>query len=225
VLTELLEVMPGVTAVIGSGGKTTLLRMLAGELAARGQTVLMCTTTHILPFDGLVNLADPGELELEEALRAGGPVCAGTAESATEKLTALPIPMARLARLARYVLVEADGARGLPLKAHAAHEPVLPAQAGQTICVVGLSGLGRPAAQAAHRPEIFARLAGVETDAPVTPEAVARVLNAEGLADRCFFNQADTPERWAQANRIAELLECPAAAGSLLKGVCRLCLS
>lgn len=38
---ELLNISPGVTAVIGSGGKTSLLRRLAAEAPG---TVLLCTT-------------------------------------------------------------------------------------------------------------------------------------------------------------------------------------
>ena len=44
-LWELLGIRPGLTAVIGSGGKTSLLRVLAQELSHRG-TVLVSTTTH-----------------------------------------------------------------------------------------------------------------------------------------------------------------------------------
>ena len=51
-LAELLELRPGVTAVIGGGGKTTLLRTLGGELS-RDHTVLLCTTTKIFPFPDL----------------------------------------------------------------------------------------------------------------------------------------------------------------------------
>ena len=36
-LWELLGIRPGLTAVIGSGGKTSLLRVLAQELSHRGQ--------------------------------------------------------------------------------------------------------------------------------------------------------------------------------------------
>ena len=46
-LWELLGIRPGLTAVIGSGGKTSLLRVLAQELSHRG-TVLVSTTTRIL---------------------------------------------------------------------------------------------------------------------------------------------------------------------------------
>ena len=38
-LSELLDIQPGVTAVIGGGGKTTLLRTLGEELACKGASV------------------------------------------------------------------------------------------------------------------------------------------------------------------------------------------
>ena len=45
-LWELLGIEKGLTAVMGSGGKTSLLYELAEELRQRG-TVLLATTTHI----------------------------------------------------------------------------------------------------------------------------------------------------------------------------------
>lgn len=47
-LCDVLEVRRGVTAVIGGGGKTSLLYRLASELRERGR-VLVATTTRILP--------------------------------------------------------------------------------------------------------------------------------------------------------------------------------
>lgn len=215
---EALKISSGVTAVIGSGGKTTLLRTLGEELSAAGRTVVLCTTTHIFPFAGLENLISPTEETLRRALETHGPVCAGTPEASTGKLTAPSLPMARLAELADVVLVEADGARGLPLKAHGPGEPVIPPEAGRTVCVLGLSGLGLPVAVAAHRPEVYARLAGTGECDPVTPELAARVLNREALADVYLLNQADTPERWGWSRRLAEALDGPAVIASLKKG-------
>ena len=217
-LAELLQVKTGVTAVIGSGGKTALLRALGEELAKRGHTVLLCTTTKIFPFNGLVNLLSPSEAELEEVVRTKRLVCVGKPLPDSGKLTAPEIPMSSLVELAEYVLAEADGSARRPLKAHAPHEPVIPPEAGRTVCVVGLSGLGRPVAEAVHRPELFTGLSGIAAEAPVSPEAVARVLNAEHLADCYFLNQADTPERLEEARFLAGLLERPAVAGSLRKG-------
>ena len=45
-LWELLGIRPGLTAVIGSGGKTSLLHVLAQELSHRG-TVLVLSLIHI----------------------------------------------------------------------------------------------------------------------------------------------------------------------------------
>ena len=62
-LWKLLDIRPGLTAVIGSGGKTSLLPVLAQELSRRG-SVLLATTTHIMRPDWC------SFAETEAALRA-----------------------------------------------------------------------------------------------------------------------------------------------------------
>lgn len=217
---KVLGIRPGVTAVMGSGGKTGLLRRLARELPG---TVLLCTTTHIRPFAGIPLLTDPTEADLQQAFRAHRCLCLGT-PAGDGKLTAPALPMETLVCLADYVLVEADGSRGLPLKAHASHEPVLPANAGQVICVVGASGFGRPVGEAVHRPERFRTLTGAEAADTVAPELAAEVLWREGLCDTVFLNQLDRPEDWPMAERFAGALAgrgLRIAAGSLQAGTIR----
>ena len=209
-LAKLLDVHPGVTAVIGGGGKTTLLRTLGEELAEENR-VLLCTTTKIFPFPSLPCATTAEALDSREHRL----LCAGTPVPGTEKLTAPPVPMAELASRFDYVLVEADGSAQRPLKAHAAHEPVIPAEAGQVICVVGASGFGRPVSEAAHRPELYARLAGVSVEVTVTPETEAAVLRAESLHHRIYVNQVEAPPALAASKALAALLDCPVLAGSL----------
>lgn len=202
---EALQVRPGLTAIIGGGGKTTLLYRLARELERRG-SVIITTSTHIFkPTD------------LPFALTAGkvnGILCVGT-PCENGKLSAPQQSFGELTALADYVLVEADGSAGRPLKAHASHEPVIPREANQVICVVGASGLDRPAAEKVHRPERFMALSGSDT---ASPEAVAAVLNKEALHTRVLINQADSPERIAAARELARLLDCPVVIASLQKG-------
>ena len=202
---EALQVRPGLTAIIGGGGKTTLLYRLARELEGRG-SVIVTTSTHIFkPTD------------LPFALTAGkvsGILCVGM-PCENGKLSAPQQSFRELTALAAYVLVEADGSAGRPLKAHASHEPVIPREANQVICVVGASGLNRPAAVKVHRPERFMALSGSDTAAP---EAVAAVLNKEALHTRVLINQADSPERIAAARELARLLNCPVVVASLQKG-------
>ena len=202
---EALQVRPGLTAIIGGGGKTTLLYRLARELEGRG-SVIVTTSTHIFkPTD------------LPFALTAGkvsGILCVGM-PCENGKLSAPQQSFRELTALADYVLVEADGSAGRPLKAHASHEPVIPREANQVVCVVGASGLNRPAAVKVHRPERFMALSGSDTAAP---EAVAAVLNKEALHTRVLINQADSPERIAAARELARLLNCPVVVASLQKG-------
>ena len=211
-MAKLLDMHPGVTAVIGGGGKTTLLRTLGEELAEESR-VLLCTTTKIFPFHDLPCAMTAEELNsLRRELRL---MCAGTPVPGTEKLTAPPVPMAELAAWFDYVLVEADGSAQRPFKAHASHEPVIPAEASQVICVVGASGFGKPIREATHRPELYAQLAGVSVEDPVAPETEAAVLQAEGLHHRIYVNQVETRQDLAAAEALAALLDCPVLAGSL----------
>ncbi len=205
-LCRLLDVQPGVTAIIGSGGKTTLIAKLCRELPG---TVVVCTSTHIYPAEGM-----PFCEVLTE--RPGKAVCVGT-PAEHGKLTAPRQSYEELARLADYVLVEADGSRGLPLKAHLDHEPVIPACVGQIIQAVGLSGMGKAIETAAHRPEQYARLCGCGVTDIATPERMAKVLNTEALADRYVLNQADDEEERKWGLTLQGLLHKPAIVISLLQ--------
>lgn len=215
-IAPLLNIGRGVTALIGGGGKTTLLETLAGELRGKG-TVVLCTSTHILRPERYPVLEGADEMAVSAALAAHGAVCVGEAEHG--KLTAPRFSFEALAHLADYVLVEADGAKRLPLKAHAPHEPVIPPNAARVVLVVGASGFGRPIRESCHRPERYAALCGAPEDTLVTPELEARVLLAEGLGDRVYINQVETAEEYANAAALAGRLACPVVAGSLHKGV------
>ena len=54
-LSEALGIKKGVNAVIGSGGKSSLLKSLSLELSQKG-SVLLTTSTHILPFSHCENI-------------------------------------------------------------------------------------------------------------------------------------------------------------------------
>ena len=186
-LYERLGVPCGVTAVIGSGGKTTLLRTLSRELPG---TVILTTTTHILPFEGVPLLTAPTEDEVRAALARSRVLCLGT-PAPEGKLTAPSLPFSLLEQLADYVLVEADGSRRLPLKAHAPHEPVIPKEAGCVLCVV------RPIREAVHRPEQFCTLTGARLDEPASPALAARALAAEGFTQTIVLTGAAEKQRSA----------------------------
>lgn len=198
-LCELLNIQKGVTALVGSGGKTTAMYRLAQELAESG-SVVCTTTTHIWPPDRLP----------ENCTCLGTPTPEG-------KLTAPQIPPERWPELADYILVEADGSRSLPLKAHLPNEPVIPPLANQTILLAGASGFGRPVREVVHRWERFCQLSGARPEEPAAVEHVASVLSAEGIGDKIFINQTNPAS--VQARRLAAALDRPVFAGEIQGGI------
>ena len=212
-IAELLGAGRGVTSVIGSGGKTSLLAALARELTG---TVVLTTTTHILPFPDVPLVTSANADDVRAALAGSRVICVGSQAEKNGKLVTPELGIDALASLADYVLVEADGARRLPLKAHAPWEPVIPACSVRTVLVLGASGLGCPVREKVHRPELFCELAGCAPDDPATPELVARVANSEALADVALVNQADVAPD--EARKLAALLAIPSFTGSVQAG-------
>lgn len=244
-LSEALGIKKGVNAVIGSGGKSSLLKSLSLELSQKG-SVLLTTSTHILPFshcenicfsDENVSISDenisilnenalisdenvstlkekillPGEdiHSEEEALKnskvllqrkvlslwnkSKRPIlCLGTLEK-NGKLSPFPMPFSNLEQMADYVLVEADGSKRLPGKAHGRNEPEIPKESQRTVLVFGASALHKPISEVIHRVEIFQNFftPTLTPDTLLTKELLLQAFRKENLGDCLFVNQLD----------------------------------
>ena len=223
----------GVISLVGAGGKTGLMYRLARELADRGETVLTTTTTkilkpsadqspHVLLARSAAGIVDRAKPLLEKSRH----ITAAFAENPAGKLQGMAADVIdRLDRagIFRWIIVEADGASRMPLKAPAGHEPVIPACTRRLIAVVGLDAVGKPlAAPYVFRPEIYADLTGLAPGAPVTEASVARVLtHARGIMKGAppgalrlvFLNKADDASRVGIGEAIAERLRHQGAGG------------
>ena len=196
-------------ALVGGGGKTTSLLTLAGEAAAAGRRTAVLTTTHIGPprrpyIDVL--LSDDTDMILR-AWQQGRAVAAGR-----------PAPDGRLQRPgqrvwdfimenAEAIYVEADGAKGLPLKYPAAWEPALPQEAELVLLLCGLTALDQPVDTFCHRAALMRERLG-ETGHLIDEELMARVLAAGygAYRPRVVVNQADDGELRRRGQRLAALL-------------------
>ena len=136
-------------AIVGSGGKTSLMIGLATEYAKRGERVLLSTTTKLQKPENraygchryfhddaiLASVHHPGE-KIFYAL------------DGEEKALAPPIDrLALLAERFSVSLLEADGTRGMDLKLHSERDPVIPPFTTATIALLSLAALGRPASE------------------------------------------------------------------------------
>jgi molybdenum cofactor cytidylyltransferase len=222
---------PEVISFVGGGGKSSALFLLAQEFVERGVRVVMTTTTHIgaeqdkeapvlvemtggrLPLDALARALDiHGQCLLVGPVE--GEQRTGIAEAQVGELAA---SAARLGLGA--VLVEADGSRGLPIKAPAAHEPAIPAATTVLIPVAGLTAIGRRImAGQVHRPQrvrSLLELAAEDEQTRLTPRMAADLLiHPEGGVKRlppaarwvALLNQAERPERLALGRLAAQRL-------------------
>ena len=202
-LCDFFGIQPGVTALIGGGGKTSTMYALAEELKRRG-SVILCTSTHIMipphvPYCKTIDNPMPPHAVVSTGTLIG------------QKLSLPQQTFSSLCALADYVLVEADGSRQLPLKAHASHEPVIPYEAKRVIAVIGVDGLGKPIREAAHRPELFASLCQTDTEEPVTAEMIYHVVMTYPHFDGIVINKADDKNAVQRALAIAELFSVPTA--------------
>ena len=264
-LSEALGIKKGVNAIIGSGGKSSLLKSLSLELSQKG-SVLLTTSTHILPFshcenicfsDENVSISDenisilnenalisnenvsilngnalisnenvsslnkniltlnekillPGkDTHSEEALensntllqskvlslwdKSQNPIlCLGTLET-NGKLSPFPLSFSAIEQMADFVLVEADGSKRLPGKAHGRNEPEIPKESQRTVLVFGASALHKPISEVIHRVEIFQNFftPSLTPDTLLTKELLLQAFRKENLGDCLFVNQLD----------------------------------
>lgn len=217
-------------AAIGAGGTTRLLGRIALDWAAAGGRPWIAATTRLddrelpesarvlrLPAEPAARLAAVREHPLRG--RLGEALAVGVSPGATGPLGTLA--EAEIAALAAewgadLVLVKADGTRGQPLKAHASHEPAIPARADLVIAVAGLWVLGEPLDEEhVHHAELAAELWGYAPGETVDESLVVRMLaEPEGYRRRvppraryaAFLHTRGDARLAAAAGRIAESL-------------------
>lgn len=225
----------GIISLVGAGGKTSLMFRLARELSEEGDAVLTTTTTRIFMPDEsqspkVILAASAEEIRKQAMVHLKEHRHVTAAASRTEgrdKLIGLPpetVDELGDCGLFDWVVVEADGAAKRPLKAPAAHEPVIPPATGWLIGLVGLSAVGRPfTGETVHRPAIFSELCNLLPGAEITASALACLLthpqglmkNAPGQCRRLIFlNQADAPGALSAGREIAGKLLRDGDAGS-----------
>jgi molybdenum cofactor cytidylyltransferase len=196
-------------AIVGAGGKTTALFTLAREYSTG---VLVATSTHL------------GEHQAAQAdrhiiIRPGNAIKRGDVEGITlvtgpnngeKRLTGLSrnhlLDLVSLADdLQIPLLLEADGARNLSLKAPGKNEPVIPEWANTVLVCAGVTAIGRRLdMDTVHRPEIYSRLTGLNLGDIITKGSVQRLFLhkngglkgiPQGARKFALLNKADTPEQ------------------------------
>lgn len=199
-------------AVVGGGGKSTLCLALAEALVKDGAKVVSSTTTKVRETETtayprllLFSFGEVEEDSVSAELDDAENVFVGRQFIENDKIEGISAAEAdRLFSLAEadYLVIEADGAAGLPLKTPAAHEPVIPGSSTMVIAVMGLSALDKPVGpESVFRQERFTALTGINPGETISPRKLVNAFdetaglfkNAPPAARRvAFLNQLDT---------------------------------
>jgi len=214
-LYQALELQPTeVVSFCGGGGKTSTIQRLCAELRALNRTVISTVTTRIGSdqTDGMEPVLIGGETHIspvhadqirETVLQHRWALVAANSEAT--KLSGLnPNAVCELRTLADYILVEADGARTMPLKAPAEYEPVVPECTTLVVVLVGIDAIGRSILPGqVHRPEQICRLTDAKSGDLVSPELVATlIVHLEGL----FKGTPPTARKAVIVNKIVDAI-------------------
>ena len=167
-----------IRAIVGAGGKTSLIRKMANEYREQGRKVFVTTSTHMFVEKDTLVTEDVDAI-LQE-LESKGYVMAGSA--CGEKIKALPLEVYEdVCKHADEVLVEADGSKHLPLKFPNDTEPVIYDNVEEIIVVCGLHGLGKKAKEAVHRIELASKQTGL------LPEEVIQATHIQELLRKGYL--------------------------------------
>ena len=219
-LCELLKIKKGITSVIGGGGKTTLLHLLADELKVSG-SVIITTTTHIMKSDFFHNvIVDESNADLsyiKNQLEKHRCICVGSIFKG-DKLKEPLLSIDDLCEICDYVLVEADGSRHLPLKAHLEHEPVILNNSTKTVLTLGIDALGKKLEDVTHRAQRACDVLSCGITDIVTADMISRLVNFEGLADIVLINKCDNDKLKKEAEKLSRLVDKDCIVASLVKG-------
>ena len=162
-----------IIAVVGSGGKTTLIKELAAQYRSEGKTVFVTTTTHM--FTEADTLLTDDADTIIQTLHKNGFVMAGLPEG--NKIKSLSKKTFELVCThADVVLVEADGSKRMPLKYPNDNEPVIPEGVDEILVVCGLNAIGQKVRDVCHRVELVKACLGVEEDTVITASHVQKLV-------------------------------------------------
>lgn len=202
-----------VIAVVGGGGKTSLIYRLNEELQALGKRVIISTTTH-MAYDPMLPLVKSADLKLiPKMLKEHGFTAVADIEESSGKMCAIEeSELKKLVPLCDVMLIEADGAKRKPLKVPADWEPVIPDFADVVVSVIGLDCLGKPICETAHRAEYTSSFLEKNLDAPVTAEDIEKIAtsvhglykNVDHKIYRIYLNKADVLQDSSPAEHIVE---------------------
>jgi probable selenium-dependent hydroxylase accessory protein YqeC len=213
-----------VISLTGAGGKTTLMFRLAKELLLSGKKVVTTTTTKILePSKGETPylFIDTDEEKIIQfvwrRLNQYHHITIARERLGTGKLKGVSSSLVNdLWNLYEidYMIIEADGAAGRPVKTPRKGEPVIPLNTTLVVAILGVDGVEMELNdENVFQAERISKMTGIPLGERITEEAMAVIMaHPEGIFKGApsssrvvaFLNKVDIPNGLGKARGIAQ---------------------
>ncbi len=224
-LTEALGVKAReLISLAGAGGKTTLMFRLARELFLGGKKVVTTTTTKILEPDSSETaflFVSPDKSEVKQF------VCHHLDEYRHITIAREKLESGKLKGISPdlvndlwsfrdidYIVIEADGAAGRPVKVPREGEPVFPMDTTLVVAILGVDGVGMELNEEnVFQAERVSKVTGIPIGERITDETMAILMtHPEGIFKGApsssrvvaFLNKVDIPDGVVKAKKIAQ---------------------
>lgn len=211
-------------SLVGASGKTTLMFRLAKELFLSGKKIVTTTTTKILepaPEETPFLFVDPDEEKLKQFvgrhLDQYGHLTIARERIGSGKLKGVSsILMDDLwgSFEMDYMIIEADGAAGRPVKAPRDSEPVIPFSTTLVVAILGMDGVEMELNEKnVFQADRVSKMTGIQMGGRMSDKAMAVLMtHPEGLFKGApswsrviaFLNKVDVPNGAAKAKKVAE---------------------
>lgn len=184
-------IIPGITAIVGAGGKTTVLQHLVKYGLEKQRPMMVTTTTKMLmtqvdQWDPYVGTSfNEAEERVEKAIQNGlcGAWFSQTIDQQVDTVASTEVDAMSQLHPDWYIVVEADGARTKWLKVPKETEPVVPSLTHTTIGVMNLKALGKPiTGDHVHNVALLLKRLNAQEGEILTPQMLARLVTMpEGI--------------------------------------------
>jgi probable selenium-dependent hydroxylase accessory protein YqeC len=198
-----------IISLVGAGGKTTLMFLMAKYCSDNGMKVLVSTTTHIMkPTDG--SFVD-NDIDKARILWNNGKYVTVGLDAPNGKISMLPqTKLDEFIKEADITFLEADGSKHMPIKVPAENEPVIIDKSDIVIAVCGMTCLGKPLKDVCFRLNQAEVFLGKSPTENIEKSDIVKILTSENgsrkdVGDRDYYmvlNQCDNEAITKQAEII-----------------------
>ena len=200
-------------SLVGGGGKTTTMFYIGKYFANSGERVIITTSTHIIKPDNYLEIN--AAKELREFEFGTEPLVIGVDEG--KKLSSIDLKELNRVRLySDIVLVEADGAKGFPIKLPREGEPVIPRNTNICIICMGIDAVGKSLKECCFRYERAEELFDWDEEHILTCRDAAFILTDSRVGRKGLLhdvkilfviNKVDTKEDMKKALEVEKFIK------------------